>query len=297
MSQVLRLPEELYKKYSITESFVSGILDLHFPLDDPVYAKQIVGTLISNEWERRSKLITQNIVWRSPSNTYQKINELQLLFQLELPNYLPSSVFEISYDLKAIIKRKSSILNFRGSTKSIIIRCPITRYSLLPTIPTLTQFSNYDDPSAVSRGIGFFVLIEHNEFSQLIPISIDFGLIFYKLDLEIKEVMLGVKQCIIIEGEETGIMKNAYIFKRFIKCDEIKNRLDHNNEYKSNVRFEIPPQNDTKLLDWRGARLSVNHSHLKISHKIKFKVKFGFFGGKDIKWKKDVKIENMMKWI
>ncbi|CAG8640616.1 6626_t:CDS:2, partial [Diversispora eburnea] len=42
--------------------------------------------------------------------------------------------------------------------------------------------------------IGISVLIEHNVFGQLIPISIDFGLIFHKPDLEIKEIILESKE-------------------------------------------------------------------------------------------------------
>ncbi|RHZ54317.1 hypothetical protein Glove_428g47 [Diversispora epigaea] len=291
----------------ITESSVSGILDLHFPSDDPVYAKQIFVTLIGEEYAEResvdstyrarSNLISQGIcVWRSPDDTYQQINELQLPFQFELPNYLPSSVkfaeenSKISYNLEAIIKQKSGI--FRSSSKSIKIRCPITRYSLPPTILTPIQFSTYDDPSAVSRGIGFSVSIEHNVFSQLIPISIDFGLLFHKPDLKIKKVILGVKQYIkFITSENREKFSKDYVLKYDIKYDKIKNRLDHNNEYKSNVKFEIPPRNDTEL---NSVRHSIDQRLIKVFHRIKFKVKFGIFGGYNINWEKDIKIENMI---
>ncbi|CAG8433145.1 9546_t:CDS:1 [Diversispora eburnea] len=326
-----RIPKRFYKKYSeklsfryipnhsqfqygylgITESYVSGILELHFPSDNPIHAKQIDITLIGMEYvcwkEKRHKktithvvrnpLISQGIcVWNSPDDNYQPLTELQFPFRFELPDNLPSSVnfsrefSEIFYDLKATIKQESNILKFRGSTKSIIIRCPITRYSLPPTIPTPTQFSNYDDPSAISRGIGFFVSLEHYVFSELIPISIDFGLLFHKPDLEIKEIILGVKQYVrLIAGKEKRL-KN-YILKSVVKYNEIKNRLDSNNEYKANVKFEIPSRCDKKNYS---VKHSVDMNYIKVSHKIKFKVKFGIFGGRYINWEKDIKIENMI---
>ncbi|CAG8665592.1 6586_t:CDS:1, partial [Diversispora eburnea] len=169
----------------ITESSVSGILELNFLPDKPAHAKQIDITLKGVEYvfwtekhgestkvhRHKEILICQDIcVWRSHDNTYQEINELQFPFQFELPNHLPSSVkfareeSKIYYSLKASMKQESSMLKFLGSTESIKIRCPITRYSLFPTISNPTHFSNYDDPSAVSRGIGYSLSLEHNVF-------------------------------------------------------------------------------------------------------------------------------------
>ncbi|CAG8632172.1 10863_t:CDS:2, partial [Diversispora eburnea] len=257
ISSVLRPPKELYKKYSeklsfcyapghsqfqdgyigINESSVSGILELNFPSDDPVHDKQIDITLKgveyvfwtenhgknSKTYRHKEILICQDIcVWRSHDNTYQQINELQLPFQFELPDNLPSSVkfareeSKIYYSLKASMKQESSMLKFRGSTKFIKIRCPITRYSLFPTISIPTQFSNYDDPSAISRGIGYSVSLEHN-------------------------------------------------------C--------------------IPPRNDTIL---NSVRHSIDRHHINVSHKFRFKIKFGVFGGSDIILEKDIKIEDMI---
>ncbi|CAG8577510.1 6771_t:CDS:2, partial [Diversispora eburnea] len=91
MSQVLRPPKELHKKYSeklsfcytpvhsqfqdgylgINESSVSGILELNFPSDDPVHVKQIEYVFWTEIHGERSKthrhkeiLICQDIcVW------------------------------------------------------------------------------------------------------------------------------------------------------------------------------------------------------------------------------------------
>ncbi|RHZ54352.1 hypothetical protein Glove_428g48 [Diversispora epigaea] len=332
MSQVLRPPKELYKKYSeklsfcytpgqsqfqdgylgITESSVSGILELNFIPDKPIHAKQIDITLKGVEYvfwtekhgestkvHRHKEILIRHdlCVWRSPDNTYQQINELQLPFQFELPSHLPSSVkfgneeSKIYYSLKAIMKQESNMLKFRGSTEFIKIRCPITRYSLFPTILIPTQFSNYDDPSTISRGIGYSISLEHNVFSQLNPIIINFGLIFHKPNLKIKEVILGVKQKIKFRVKFARRRFKKYVLKSVIKGNEIKNRLDYNNEYKSSVKFEIPPRNDTKL---KSVRHSIDRHYINVSHKIKFKIKFGFFGGSDITWEKDIKIENMI---
>ncbi|CAG8651753.1 7421_t:CDS:1, partial [Diversispora eburnea] len=106
-----------------------------------------------------------------------------------------------------------------------------------------------------------------------------------------KEVILGVKQKIKFRVKFARKRIKKYVLKSVIKDNEIKNKLDHNNEYKSNVKFEIPPRNDTIL---KSVRHSIDRHYINVSHKIKFKIKFGFFGGRDIAWEKDIKIENMI---
>jgi hypothetical protein len=236
-------------------------------------------------WQSRN--LKNNVI--SKKELYERVTNMYIPFQIPLPNDLPPSmnlgVGTIYYNVNAKIKRKSNFWKCQGSKKMIKCICNITRYSPMP-MPDPIRWVEWDDQKAWKRGLGYDVLINYNTFGPGNPIIVKLALKFFKYDLKIKEVFVGLKEYQTFRASGNVKFIKGYAEERKVSGDQFPNILDAHNEWSYNFRIEV--LNDK--VNWTTDRYNIN-----VYHKVKVKIRFGFFSGKkNINLERMVNIENIL---
>ncbi|GBC09437.1 hypothetical protein RclHR1_08870002 [Rhizophagus clarus] len=237
-------------------------------------------------WQSRN--LKNNV--RSKKELYEKVTNMSIPFQISLPNDLPPSmslgVGSIYYKVKAKIKRKSNFWKCQGSKKTIKCNCNITRYSPMP-MPDPIQWVEWDDQKAWKRGLGYDVFMDYSTFGPGNPIVVKLALKFFKYDLKVKEVFVGLKEYHTYRASGNVKFIKGYVGERKVSGDQFPNLLDANNEWTCN--FKVDVLNDK--INWTTDRYNIN-----VYHKVKVKIKFGLFSGKkNVNLERMVNIENILE--
>ncbi|CAB4489706.1 hypothetical protein RhiirA1_496648, partial [Rhizophagus irregularis] len=237
-------------------------------------------------WQSRN--LKNNV--RSKKELYENIANMYIPFQIPLPNDIPSSMSlgtgTIYYNVNAKIKRKSNFLKFQGSKKMIKCNCNISRYSLMPMTDPI-KWVEWDDQKAWKRGLGYDVFMYYSTFGPENPIIVKFAIKFYKHDLIIKEVFVGLKEYHVFRASEHVKLISEYVEERRVSGDQFPNILDAHNEWSYNFKIEVL---DDKV-NW-----STDRDNIYVYHKVKVKIRFGLFSGKkNINLERKVNIENIYK--
>ncbi|CAJ0857268.1 10752_t:CDS:2 [Entrophospora sp. SA101] len=341
-----RIPRSMYKIYSpniyfsylpgsktlqkgflgITNEFsLVGILNVSFPADQPVYIKQIQLNFIGIEYDylKDSNVVENGIltfcdlnkvIWNSSSHSedYEKINDLEIPFELELPNELPSSInirhgkLMIDYYLKATIIRKPPGLKkslLMGYNKTIQLYLKLDRYKL----PSLSNLSSIKFERKSSYGFRYDICINSKVFSAKQQISCDVKLEFFNQALSLNEIFIGLKEYQkILTSNYTSKTIKQYVLQNTIKGNRVQvdDKSNSKNEFKINLKLEIPEiilpnkKNNKKknktdnLVNWK-----MSSRNFKIFHKLKIKFIFGgelFFNQKVVKFENPIEIVKML---
>ncbi|CAG8482732.1 13654_t:CDS:1 [Funneliformis caledonium] len=302
----------------INDSYVAGNLHLQFPENEPLKAKRIEVSITGTEYVHWTEQVVENaynsstksyevrtrtihyihehqilnrslLLWQN-KEFYQKITNIKFPFKLPLPNNLPPSmnlsdgIGQINYEVNAKIKRKRNFWKFKGSKKSVKCMCSITRYRSMP-VPAPTRWTEWDDPKAIKRGLGYDITVDYNTFGPGNPIIINFAFKFFKV-LKLKEVFAGLKEYHIFKASGNTKFIKGYVLERKILDDQISSNLNARNEWWYNLKIEVPENK----VGW-----TTDRHNIKVYHKIKVKVRFGYLGPKNINLEKLVNIENIIK--
>ncbi|CAG8513885.1 hypothetical protein C2G38_2061796 [Gigaspora rosea] len=287
----------------ITASYIVGNLCFQFPESEPLKAKQIEVIIKGTEyvqWKtRRGKttttytykrqLIHQSLLlWESKSlkeDPYEDITKANFPFQFLLPNDLPQSMNlgtgRIYYKVKAKILRKSNFMKLQGSEKNIKCNCLIKRYSPLPR-PAPVQWTEWDDPNALNRGLSYDISMDYDTFGPGNPIVVKFVVKLLKMDLNVKEIFIGLKEYHLFRAGGGKKSSKRYVQRISIFGNQLRTML--NNVWSHTCKMDVPID-DVK---W-----TTNRDNINVRHQVKIKIKFGLFGPKNINLKREVNIANI----
>jgi len=283
---------------------IVGFLHLRYPADQPLLAKQIQICFLGNEYiqlqESGPKVLTYNSyqicktvveLWKSSDGNYQEIYDMDLPFEIPLPLDAPSSLSidkergKIEYCLRAIILKKPNIKHFRGSTKIIQCAYTVNRYTL-PPLPDPKKWIK-DDPT--KRGIGYEIILNNKVFGPRYPIVLRVKLTFYDPRISLEEIVVGLKEYSAVSSQSDNKKRSKYIGKKIVKGKQISvSSESQENECTTDIKFTIPEDCIAKL-DW-----SNKSFHIKVTHKVKIKVRFGLFNKHNFSLEVPVKIVNML---
>src|SRR4051794_15626912 len=181
----------------IQQTKIMGILHIRRPITNPLLTDKIEIIFTGKEFVKWGEVemgnnINKNlielsyIIWESPiKGVYQTITELDLPFEIPLPDYLPASFLfkrpikaKISYILKAKISRQTKYFGFFGlkcDFKNVSVLCPVTRWNL-PLRPTLQSIPMIRTSMPTLKGVEYEVNLDQTIFgigdSIIIPISL-----------------------------------------------------------------------------------------------------------------------------
>ncbi|RGB43375.1 hypothetical protein C1646_778869 [Rhizophagus diaphanus] len=276
----------------ITKSYIAGNLHLQFPEEEPLNAKQIEVSITGTEYVHWTEQVIRTrqvydsstnsfytqtyvetihyiheqqilnrslILWqsknlknniRSKKELYENITNMYIPFQISLPNDLPPSMIldtgTIYYNVNTKIKRKMNFWKCQDPFRRV----------------------EWDDQKAWKRGLGYDVSMNYKTFGPGNPIIVKLALKFFKYDLKVKEVFVGLKENHIFRASGNVKSIKKYAEERKVSGDQFPNILNTHNEWSHNFRIEI--LND--------------------------KIKFGFFfGKKNINLERMVNIENILE--
>ncbi|CAG8687339.1 10592_t:CDS:1 [Funneliformis caledonium] len=285
---------------------IVGSLHIRNPANQPLYAKRIQISFLGTEYiqlqETGPKVLTYSTnsickiiieLWTSPNDDYYEIHDMDLPFEIPLPLDLPSSLTlnkergKIQYSLRAIISKKPSIKHFRGSTKIIQCAYTVDRYTLPPLpLPVPKQWTK---ESPMKRGIGYEILLNNTVFGPRYPIVVRLKLTFYDTLVSLEDIVVGLKEYTFIGTPSDSKNKSKYIGRKFVKGKQIPMTSESQySQFITDVKFSIPEDCIGKL-SW-----STEGLNIKVTHKVKIKVKFGLFSKYNINLEAPVKILNML---
>ncbi|CAG8477035.1 19161_t:CDS:1 [Gigaspora margarita] len=287
----------------ITDSYIVGNLCLQFPESEPLKAKQIEVIIEGIEYVRFSvrcgkhskiceyekKILNQSLLlWESngwEKDPYEEITKENYPFQFLLPNDLPQSINlgtgHIYYKVKARINRKSNFKKLHGSEKTIECKCLITRYSPLPR-PAPVQWIEWDDPNALNRGLSYYISMDYDTFGPENPIIVKLVVKLLRMDLNVKEIFIGLKENHLFRAENDGKGYYQYVQQISIFGDQLRTMLIDALSY--TYKIDLHSCN----VNWTTERPNIN-----VCHQVEIKIKFGLFGPKDINLEREVNIANI----
>ncbi|CAG8481233.1 6635_t:CDS:1 [Funneliformis caledonium] len=282
---------------------IVGLLNLRFPAQQPLYAKQIQIHFLGTECVQiqgtgpkvlvydTNPICTVTIeLWKSPDDKYHQIHDMDLPFEIPLPIDIPSSMSidkgrgKIEYCLQAIISKRS---NFRGSEKIIQCAYDVNRY-ILPPLPEPRQWIK-EDP--MKQGIKYEISLNNNVFGPRCPIVVRMKLTFYDPRVSLENIVIGLREyTVIADQSEFDIKKKSkYKLKTILKGRQISMTSESQySECTTDIQFTIPEDCVGKLT-W-----SHESFNIAVFHKLKIKVKFGLFSKYNFNLDVPVKIVNML---
>ncbi|CAG8541533.1 13003_t:CDS:1 [Funneliformis caledonium] len=279
---------------------INGLLHLRFPAHRPLYAKKIQICFLGTEFVQAHgtgpKILVFNTnticevtieLWKSPDDRYHEILDMDLPFEIPLPFDIPSSLSvdkgrgKVDYCLQAIISKKP---NLRGTKK--IIQCAYTvRRYILPPLPEPKSWTKRDP----TKGIGYDIHLSNKVFGPRNPIVVRLKLTFYDSRVSLDDIIVGLKEYIVIAGAFDVNKKSKYVGMKIVKGRELSITTDSRySECITDIKFSIP-EDCTSKLTW-----SHESFNIKITHKLKIKVKFGFFSKYNFSLDVPIKIVNML---
>ncbi|CAI2180800.1 15883_t:CDS:1 [Funneliformis geosporum] len=285
---------------------IVGFLHIRNPANQPLYAKRIqicfLGTEFIQLQETGPKVLTYstssicNIIielWKSPNDDYYEIHDMDLPFEIPLPLDLPSSISldkergKIQYSLRAIISKKPNIKLFRGSTKIIQCAYTVDRYTL-PPLP-LPEPKKWTKESPIKRGIGYEISLNNSVFGPRYPIVVRLKLTFYDSRVSLEDIVVGLKEYTFMGAQSDSKNKSKYIGRKIVRGKQITMSSDSQySQFTTDIKFSIPEDCIGKL-SWSNEGFNI-----KVTHKVKIKVKFGLFSKYNIDLATPVKILNML---
>ncbi|RIA90888.1 hypothetical protein C1645_822806 [Glomus cerebriforme] len=284
---------------------IVGFLHLKFPSNEPLYAKHIRISFSGTEFVQLHgtgpKFLTYgtnsicNItidLWKSDDDDYQVIRDMDLPFEIPLPNDLPSSLSidkdrgKIEYNLRAIILRKPNIRNFQGSTRIVQCTFILDRY-ILPPIPGPIKWKDDDH---FKKGIGYEIILNNKVFGPHNPIILRVKLTFYDNYISLEDIILSLKEYTAIAAQSEIKKTSKYLGKKILRGGQIPilKKDSQYNECDVNIKFIIPKDCLGKL-SWSNESFNI-----QVTHKVKIKVSFGIFSKHNINLEIPVKISNML---
>ncbi|CAI2164554.1 19511_t:CDS:1 [Funneliformis geosporum] len=279
---------------------IIGLLHLRFPAHRPLYAKQIQICFLGTEFVQAqcsgpkfSVLNTNTIcevtieLWKSSDDEYQEILDMDLPFEIPIPLDIPSSMSvvkgqgKVEYCLRAIISKKS---NLRGTKKIIQCAYTVSRYAL-PPLPKLKKWIKRDP----TKRIGYEINLNNKVFGPRNPIVVRLKLTFYDSRVSLENFIVGLKEYIVIAGTFDIKKKSKYMSMTILNGRQLPMTTESQyNECIADIKLSIPEDCSSKLT-W-----SHESFNIKVTHKLKIKVKFGFFSKYNFSLDVPVKIVNML---
>ncbi|RIA92078.1 hypothetical protein C1645_765900 [Glomus cerebriforme] len=293
---------------------IAGTLHLRFPSSDPLLATKIElvfkgfekvkwtehhgeTTVVYSSKDKFIKQLFQLWTTSDPNENHEKIQNLDIPFEIPLPEDLPPSIKidsgegKIRYKLIAKIKRKGNLWKLQGSEKSVELSIDIDKYILPPINLQPSNWEQLNDSEAISRGLGYNITLENSIGGPNMPFIINLMLKFHKQDFKITKIFFGIKEYhkLTTKRKHTRNRK-FYLVEKDIKGDEIQ--LNFNGEVNTQVRLEIPGLNKNNK---RSPCWTINdRKHILVRHKIKIKIYCGGMFTSNIKLDNDIQIQNIL---
>ncbi|CAB4393028.1 unnamed protein product [Rhizophagus irregularis] len=283
----------------ITNSYIAGNLHLQFPEEEPLNAKQIEVSITGTEYVHWTEQVIRTCqvynastnsfythtyvetihyihekqilnrsltLWqssnlknnvRSKKELYEKITNMHIPFQISLPNDLPPSM---SLDTGNIYYN----VNAKIKRKMKFWKCQGSKKKI-KCICNITRYS----PMPITDPFRWVEWDDQKAWKR--------GL----------EIFVGLKEYHIFRASGNVKSIKKYAEERSVSGDQFPNILNTHNEWSHNFRIEV--LNDK--VNWTTDRYNIN-----VHHKIKIKIKFGFFSGKkNINLERMVNIENILE--
>ncbi|CAB4375900.1 unnamed protein product [Rhizophagus irregularis] len=237
-------------------------------------------------------------LWKTsdPNGDYEKIQIMDIPFEIKLPENLPPSIKidqgegKINYKLIANISRKGNLWKFKRSEKCVELSINLDKYFLLPTDLNPFNWYQFNDSEAISRGLGYNITLENSIGGPKIPFIINSILKFYNQDFKITKIFFGIKEYHKLSTKANSKKSSFYIVEKNIKREEIYS--NYNDEVKLQTELEIPEwiEKNKKNPCW-----DINdRKHIIVSHKVKIKIHCGGIFTSNIKLDNEVEIKNFI---
>ncbi|CAG8719972.1 9490_t:CDS:2 [Cetraspora pellucida] len=210
----------------LTDSYIAGNLFLEFPEPKPLKVKQIEVLITGTENNELKEEL------------FKDITKINYPFQFPLPNDLPSTMdlgvnsygipqsmdmktCRIYYKVQARIIRNSNFLKFQSSQKKIKCKCLITRYSPMPR-PETVRWTEWDNSKALKCGLSYDISMDYNTFGPNNPIIVKLIIKFLKINLNIREIFIGLKEYHQLKALGNTKISERYIQERIIYGNQIQ---------------------------------------------------------------------------
>ncbi|CAG8555958.1 9673_t:CDS:1, partial [Scutellospora calospora] len=281
-----------------------GTLHLRYPSSSPLLTDKIELMFIGKEyiqWTEVKKSANQNIkiceisiiLWESSvKGLYQEITELDLPFEIELPDDLPSSLkfnkpakSKISYKISAKIFRPIKLLKSQYGTKKIEIRCPIKRWSL----PVCTDTDIYSSPmnsmirtsGPSAKGVECEIMLEKTSFGIESTIFVPIRLILNNMKVYVKKIYISLKEYHQLVVKQTTNIYSKDLIKDEVFGDQVMLVCGTLNEYAIKLKMDLNKVKKPIVCSFRD-------EHVVVWHKIKLMIVLN--NAPAISFEKEIKI-------
>ncbi|PKY47205.1 hypothetical protein RhiirA4_521979 [Rhizophagus irregularis] len=287
----------------IQQTKITGILNIRRPITNPLLTDKIeiiftgkefvkwneaeVGNNISNKFIELSYIIWESSI----KGVYQKITELDLPFEIPLPDYLPASLFfkrpitsKIYYILKAKISRPTKYFGLKCDVKIVSVICPITRWNL-PIKPTSLLIPMVRTSNPTSKGVEYEVNLYQTTLGIGNSIIIPISLTLENMKVYVKRIKICLKEYHQLMQKKVVHYNSEDIVKSEIFGDQLMLVSGTMNKYEIKAKLDLVTKNQEKPI-----LPSVHSDHIVIWHKIEVKITLN--DAPKIKFEKEVNVVN-----
>ncbi|GBC01253.1 hypothetical protein RclHR1_04110005 [Rhizophagus clarus] len=287
----------------IQQTKITGILNIRRPITNPLLTDKIEIIFTGNEFVKWNEVEMGNninnkfielsyVIWESSiKGVYQKITELDLPFEIPLPDYLPASLLlkrpiasKIYYILKAKISRPSKYFGLKCDVKRVSVICPITRWNL-PMNPTSQLIPMIRTSNPTLKGVDYDVNLTQTTLGIGNSIIIPISLTLENMKVYVKRIKICLKEYHQLMQKKVVHYNSENIVKSEVFGDQLMLVSGTMNKYEIKAKFDLITRNQEKQI-----LPSVHSDYIVIWHKIK--VKIDFYDAPDIKFEKEVKVVN-----
>ncbi|CAG8498294.1 4011_t:CDS:1 [Funneliformis mosseae] len=290
----------------VQQTKIAGILHVRRPITNPLLTDKIEIIFTGKEFVKWSELeMCKNVnkkiielsyvIWESSiKGVYQKITDLDLPFEIPLPDDLPDSLFfkhpvkaQISYSLKAKFSKPTKYFGLKCGVKKISILCPITRWNL-PVRPTLQPIPmNARSSIPPSGGVEYVANLDQTIFGIGNSIIIPIELILKNMRVYVKKIKIFLKEYHQLMRKKFIHYNSEKVVKSEVYGDQLMLVSGTLNRYEVKAGLDLITKNKRKPI-----LPSVQSDHIVVWHKVKVKVIL--CNAPKIKFEKEIRIVNSL---
>ncbi|CAG8653532.1 7484_t:CDS:1 [Acaulospora morrowiae] len=280
-------------------SRVVGSFHLRYPHDHPLKAERIdlyFKGKSSVRWRNGDNEITSHkkfcklskTVWSScVPGTYENLVSLDIPFEFNLPDHIPASVLtltpfdsgDITYSIKAKVRRSSNYLHFQGHTKIIECWLDINRWTLPPTPDYSPKPLCYETST-----FKCLVSLDQSKFGTTDVIHVPIKLTLIDMRAFVKRIVVILKEYNRLKAKFQRKLIKGRVIVDAVEGDKVLS-LNDDNDFMVTMKLDLSQKKihctcETDLID--------------IWYKIKVKVYMGNAGVSCKTLEKDVEIYDVL---
>ncbi|RIA88733.1 hypothetical protein C1645_774273, partial [Glomus cerebriforme] len=287
----------------IQQAKITGTLHIRRPVTNPLLTDKIEIIFTGKEFVKWGEVEMGNninnnlielsyIIWESSiKGVYQKITELDLPFEIPLPDYLPSCFLfkrpiksKIYYILNAKFSRPTKLFGLKCDYKLVSVICPVMRWNL-PIRPTLQLIPMIRTSMPTLKGVECEVNLDQTIFGIGNSIKIPINLTLENMKVYVKRIKICLKEYHQLMQKKIIHYDTEDVVKSVIFGDQLMLISGTMNQYEIKAKLDLVTNNQGKKI-----LPSIHSDHIVIWHKIK--VKIILYDAPNIKVEKEVKIVN-----